>query len=455
MAAASNPAGRRAVALAALLVLLTLPAVTTRFYANDEVEYYAWLRSAAFDRDADFENEYTHFYESGAMRNAGFHETFLERINEAGRRYNFAPIGTAVLWAPFFAAGHAAALLSGAPADGYSAPYITAVTWGSAWYGWLALVLTAAMLRRLVGHGLGTALLVCLGTPLVFYMYVAPGFSHACSALAVSLFLYVWLRVRDRWSPAGMVALGLAGGLMAMVREQDAFFLAGPALDYLRALRLATAPQRFMAAAAGAAAFLLAYAPQLVAYTVLNGHPGPTTAVVRKMSWTSPHFLEVLLSPQHGLFFWTPLALAGLAGLIWLAAAAGSSDLRWIAALAIVMWLLQVYVSGCVESWTVAGSFGQRRFVALTPLVALGLAALTAALRRRTAARAAWAAVLALCLWWNVGLIAQFGLHTMDRQRLSLRDNARATFLELPATLPSLAWRYFADRSSFYGLPQR
>ena len=32
------------------------------------------------------------------------------------------------------------------------------------------------------------------------------------------------------------------------------------------------------------------------------------------------------------------------------------------------MVAVQIYVSGSVESWTVAGAFGQRRFVALTIL---------------------------------------------------------------------------------------
>ena len=37
------------------------------------------------------------------------------------------------------------------------------------------------------------------------------------------------------------------------------------------------------------------------------------------------------------------------------------------------MVALQVYVGGSVESWTVAGAFGQRRFVALTVLLVIGL----------------------------------------------------------------------------------
>ena len=98
-----------------------------------------------------------------------------------------------------------------------------------------------------------------------------------------------------------------------------------------------------------------------------------------------------------------------------------------------------------------AGSFGQRRFIATTALLVVGLAWW----QTRTRARAAiWLrrGVLVLCVWWHVGLMAQFALNTMDRQRLTLRQNAYWTFVTLPPLLPQLAWRYAFDRSSFYGL---
>ena len=46
----------------------------------------------------------------------GFHETFLERTTETGRRINFATIGSALLWAPFFALPHLSTRLLNAPA---------------------------------------------------------------------------------------------------------------------------------------------------------------------------------------------------------------------------------------------------------------------------------------------------------------------------------------------------
>ena len=300
-----------------------------------------------------------------------------------------------------------------------------------------------------------------LGTPLLFYMYVAPGFAHATSAFAVAAFVLAWLVVRDRWTVSGLVVLGALAGLMAMVREQDAFVIVGPAIDFAwSALR----ERRWRAAGpalAGAAAAALVYLPQAAAYLALNGRLGPSRLVSRKMTWTSPHAAGVLFSPEHGLFFWTPLALLAVGGLILLAArrpgpdapahgASGTGDAaRRIGVGLLAILLLQVYVAGSVESWTVAGAFGQRRFVAMTAPFVIGLAVLAAHLAR-SKARAAAAVLAGLCVWWNLGLMVQFGAGLMDRQRLDLWPNAYNTFVEVPRRLPGLAYRYVFDRGSFY-----
>ena len=443
--------------------LLTLPFVTTRIYASDEVQYYAWLRSWAFDRDVDFENEYQHFYDAGVARNTPYHETFLERRNEAGRRENYAPIGSALLWAPFFAVGHVVALATGAPADGYSQPYVSAVAYGSAIYGGLAVLLSAAIARRVIGHGLVASLIVCIGTPLVFYIYIAPPMSHANSAFAVALFLWVWLRVRDQWTVKGAALLGVTGALMAMVRDQDLFFAIGPAIDLARHWSRVRRPP-FMQVLVATLVFVLAYSPQLLATSALHGHFGPSEVVARKMTWTSPHGLQVLFSPENGFFAWTPLALLAIAGLLLLAFGrvplthqTSDRDAAWIGTLSLIMIGMQAYVSGAVASWTVAGAFGQRRFVGLTAILTLGVAALPAALAgpSRRLGRVAARVLLALCIWWNLGLMIQFGTHRMDRQRLTLRENAWTTFVVLPREAPTLAWRYLTDRASFYGQPRR
>lgn len=461
-----------------LVFLVSLPGVTLRLYASDEIQYFAYLRSLWFDRDVSFENEYRHFVDAGVATDTLFRETFLERRTETGLRLNFGTLGSAVLWSPFYAAADlgvvgARALGADVPRDGYGRPYIAAVCVGSAVYGLLALLLARSVARRVLRPlaldrraADAAVAAVWLGTPLVFYMYVAPAMAHATSAFAVALFVWLWLRVRETWSLRGLAALGAAAALMTMVREQDAFIVAGPAVDLLWTVAATRRWRIVSRAAAGLAVCAVAFVPQALAYVSLNGRIGPSQVTARKMDWLSPHAVDVLLSPHHGLFVWTPLAMIALAGLIVLARwpppvrigcaeAPGGARLvpARLAACFGAMVACQVYVTGAVASWTLAGAFGQRRFLALTVVLIVGLAVLFGAARTR-GRRTTLALVVGLCVWWNIGLLVQFGTGTMDRQRLTLRQNAYRTFVTVPQDLPGIVRRYLFDRPSFYQAPQ-
>jgi hypothetical protein len=454
------------------LFVVTLPAVNVRLYASDEVQYFAFLRSLWFDGDVSFENEYRYFYDRGVVRFEGFRLTHLERATATGLRLNFGTLGPAVLWAPFYGLADLAVVAgrsfgSDVPRDGYAWPYLAAVCYGSAVYGFIAILLSARLARRLTGAGLLSAAVIWLGTPLLFYMYLAAGMAHAVSAFAVALMFTVWLKVRERWTVRGVVALGAVGGLVAMVREQDAVLLAGPLYDYaraavlrLRAHRSTAASHEIRLALSGAAAFAMVYAPQVITYLLLNGRPGPSPLVTRKMTWTSPHAIEVLLSPAHGFFWWTPVAALAVAGLVMLlrrnglpGAALDAGRSPTIGTALVLSFAGQVYISGCVESWTVAGAYGQRRFVAITSLLVVGLAALWNSVPHG-APRRVLSVVAAAMVWWNLGLMALFGTRMMDRQRLELRRNAYDVFVTIPKAAPGLAFRYLTDRASFYRPPQ-
>ena len=440
-----HPTRRQWILLVSLFVL-SLPAVTPRIYSSDEIQYFAFLRSLWFDHDLSFENEYRYFYDRGVARSEGFHETFLNLQTETGHRINFGTIGCAILWSPFYAVGDVAARVTGAPRDGFSKPYIASVAYGSAIYGVLALILAIRCAERLGYNGFTGALGVWWGTPLCFYMYVAPPFSHACSAFAVALFTWVWLRVRGEWSPAGMAAIGAAGALMVMAREQDVFFGVAVALDF--GLWVLGHSQGVNAKArrllAGGAAFLLVYSPQLAAYKIINGHFGPHASVPNKMHWWAPHVFQVMFDPQHGYFVWTPLALLAIAGLAVMARRSREG------AILLLMVALQFYIGGSVESWTVAGGFGQRRLIAISTALVIGYAGLWSITRPRAAARAALVAATVIAVYWNLAMTAEFATGLMDRQGLEPRKNAYDAFVTLPRMAPSLAYRYLFDRSSFY-----
>jgi hypothetical protein len=109
----------------------------------------------------------------------------------------------------------------------------------------------------------------------------------------------------------------------------------------------------------------------------------------------------------------------------------------------------QIYVSGSLDTWAGAGSFGQRRLVGLTIFLVIGLASLFQ-LARTQWARSVLAMIVVLCVWWNLGLTAQFGTRLMDRRRMEPARNAYHNFVTLPRELPRLAYRYVFDRESFY-----
>ena len=387
----------RWVLLTALFVI-SLPAVTVRFYASDEIEYFAYLRSMWFDGDLSFDNDNRYFYDRGIARGWRFKEAFLDSETATGKRLNFAPVGSAILWSPFYVLTDAGVRTARASVSRHRRRVLDAVhcivVYASALYGFLAIVLSAYAAARIIGDeaaAVAAAMAVWLGTPIVFYMYLAPGFSHACSAFAVAAFVVIWLHVRRDWSLKGVVGLGAAAALMAMVREQDVFMALGPALDFLLSARrrmqdgtwrVTDAVSR---AAAGTAAVAICFMPQVLTYVSLSGHAAPSPTVQSKMTWTSPHAWLVLLSPSNGLLFWTPLALPALMGLVWLAIRRGplvAGEVspvarRQIAAICLVMVITQIYIGGALNTWAGAGSFGQRRLVGLTVFFVLGLTAVS------------------------------------------------------------------------------
>jgi hypothetical protein len=420
----------------ALLLLLSLPLVTPRVAESDAIEYFSYLPSLVFDRDLDFEDEYTHFYREDPEGRAGFKETFLDRSTATGLKLNFGPIGTAVLWSPFYLSAH----LVSRTGDGMSQPYRTAVAYASALYAAIGLFLSYRIARRYAPPFACFSAVVALwwATPVAYYMYVAPGMSHAASLFAVALFFSIWPSAVSG-GPARWALWGASAGLMALVREQDLFFAAAALVTVLG---LAQPVRKLLAFGAAA---LVVFLPQLAVYQVLNGRPLPSPHIENKMSWLSPHFFEVLFSTEHGLFFWSPIILLFFAFGLWLIRrerAAGAALL--------LSFLAQVYISGAVDSWTQAGAFGARRFVGATPIFALWGGIAFAALEKRIT-KAGVAALATFFVCWNVSLMIQFGLGIMDRQRLVWGQIVHNHVREVPPRLLEVASRYLWARDELPG----
>jgi len=427
---------RTEIALAVLL-FACVPLVTPRIAESDAVQYFSYLPSLLLDGDLDFEDEYTVFYREDPEGRKGFKETFLDLSTATGLKLNFGPIGTALLWSPFYLGTH---LVVGSE-DGMSQPYRTAVSVASALYAAIGLLLCYRLARRYAAPFASVAAVLVLwwATPVAYYMYVAPGMSHAVSLFAVAVFFSLW-----PWAVSGGVSRwavwGASAGLMALVREQDLFFAAAA----LVAVFGMTHRLKRLVAFGGAA--IVVFLPQLAVYHVLYGRPWPAPQVQNKMIRYSPHFFEVLFSTEHGLFFWSPILLLFFAGGLWMLKKDRVAGLVLLAA-----FLAQVYISGAVDSWTQAGAFGSRRFVGATAIFAVWGAFIFSALEPRMK-KFGVAALASFFILWNVSLMIQFGLRLMDRQRLVWSEIVHNHVHEVPPRLLSVVGSYLWARDDLEGM---
>ena len=437
-----------------LVALLSLPLFTPRLYGADEIKYVTHLRSLWFDHDLHYANEYDYFVRRDPQA-FGWLRNLRDTVTVTGRRLNDAPIGAAVLWAPFYGVADGAVLLARAfgaavPRDGFSWPYVWAVCLGSLFWGvaGLALVYRLCRLWYAPWPSRWATLSVWFATPVVFYLYITPPMAHADSLFAVALFLWLWARSRPERSFGGWLALGAAAGLMVLVRELNWLMLTPLLLDeacvvwrHGRQGRWRCLRERLPGQVAAGAVLVLVVLPQFLVYQALHGGFSPTPFVVQKFGWPV-HVHEVLLSGFHGLYSWSPVTLAGTLGL-WLLRRRDPV----VAAGAATAFALQVLVVGSYATWWGGASFGARRFINCMPLFALGLAALLDALpaaRRRLGALALVAAIA-----WNFGLAVQYGTGMIPRDApVSLRTIARNQLVQVPGRAVRVGWRFLTDRWS-------
>jgi hypothetical protein len=452
-------AGARGVLVLALLLLPTL----VQFHGwggrinGDGVMYYVYVHSLAHDRDLDLTNEYAHY---------GLLEREDIRVpTRTGLRRSIFAVGPGLLGLPFFAVGEAVGRLeslvrSNVDLSGYGPVHVNAVALGSLLLGFGAVLLMHDLLRRYFREGvaLGAALLIWLATFLHWYMVQQPTMSHAPSAFGAALVVWFWNRRRGEISVPRFAQLGLLLGLAMCLRWQNAVLLVLPGLDLLAAFRGGPGGPRSESrrrpllppALACAAALVLGAFPQMAAWKVIYGewllrYP-PHGADFLRLS--HPFVLETLFSSRHGLLSWTPILWLGYLGFVPL----------WrrrpqLAGPLLLPLLLMTYVNMCSGDWWAGGSFSNRRFDSLLPVLACGLAAALDALARLVSHRpqlAVAALVLPLVTWNGLvladlrgGLVARHDTvsfpHLVGGAAARVADN-----LGSPRTWPAswvFAWR--------------
>lgn len=358
------------------LSLVLLPKPDGRLLIGDALHHYVQLRSAVFDGDLQFQNEYMRMY--GVEHVEPETRWIFIDLTETGHVRNVMPVGPALLWAPAFLLVTAGVWLADAfgasyPCDGYGRLFqatagfsgIVAAAAGV----WLTYRTCALLFER--RWAVWSTITLWLSSSAVYYSVISPTYSHAASLLATSAFWYTFVRTRDRPSPSRYVLLGVLTGAAALMRWQDAVLLAIVGIDLVVRVRRGAAIRDVLAwGAVGTAAAVVVFLPQMAVWQTLYGRALGIPQGSGFMRWTRPALVSVLFSTWHGLLTWTPIVAAALAGMVPLVR---RQTLVGIAAL--VFFVISWYVNAAVADWWAGEAFGSRRFISGFPVFAIALTA--------------------------------------------------------------------------------
>jgi hypothetical protein len=416
---------------------------------SDGFYYFAYARSIAFDRDVDFANDY---------RLLGLGDKpHLFTPTPTGHAQSAWTIGPAILWAPFFAGGHLmakelSATDANVSANGVSFPYRQAVCIAGLFYGLLGCWCMFRLTRRFAGTAVAAAatVITVAGSFMLWYLVKEPSMTHAPSMAIVAAFTWMWASTQGRRETRQWLVLGIAAGVMTLVRWQNAIFAVLPACDAAVALVDAWRSRDRRGAQAvvlnGAiftAAATVAFLPQMVAWRAIYGSWFAISPIGPQIRLGDPHLADILWSARNGLFSTGPVLYVGAAGLLLFARVRPRTGIPAVLAFALMTWF-----NASIQDWWGSDGYGGRRFDGTLPLLCLGAAHAAQAsvgLVQRFPALAVGAAGALLVLWnltlmsaanrgaFRIGTTVSFG-DTMAAQARAFHEWAGNPFT-YPASL--------------------
>jgi hypothetical protein len=358
-------AGFSLVILAVLMV--SFLALDRPLIRSDGLAYFMWLQSVARDHDLDLANQASQF----AALNS--YQVFYNE--ETGQYASVFPYGSAFLYLPTYWLASAANRLPTFHINdsyflqhqGATFPYSFSVMLGTNLFALLAVLLAFLSAARLSSPTAAvlSALALFFGTPLLYYATIEPYMAHVPGTLLMALVIYILVRHPEH--NTSWFFMGFLLGIALLVRWQLALYAIPLGL-----LALAKADwKKLLLLIVG---FLLLAWHLPLTWQRIFGSPWVVPAAIQGQQafLAGPIYVkEVLLSPERGLFLWSPLVLLALIGLALL-----FRKHRALSITLVLMFVLQILMNASLFDWGGGWAFGMRRMTELYPVWVVGLATL-------------------------------------------------------------------------------
>lgn len=341
-----------------------------RVIVSDGKGYYGYLPALFIYHDTDYgfieQYESDYFPASGQL----FKDFRFDTGNGIVNKYFPGP---AVLWLPFFGAGHAVALIFGFTTDGYSLPYQMAIAIAAFFYFWLALLILRKILRFYTKNENAIAwslAATALATNLIYYTVNAGCQVHVYNFFLINAFIYSVLAACKNGKPHYFAAAAFMFGMILISRPQNGLivlalpFICGSSDSFLMFFRKAFTQVRILVPSA-----IALLVPLLIPVTYWYAKTGNFLLYSygnETYNLLKPHLLSFLFSFEKGWLLYTPIAAFASLGLIYL-----FRKSKWQFFTLSVFLFFLVYFMSSWWIWTYTSYISQRVMIDYYAFIAL------------------------------------------------------------------------------------
>lgn len=338
---------------------------------NDVHYYYGYLPAIVIEQDPQLQFVY--------HPNVQYSRNYWFLNSPNGGHVFKMTMGMSFLYSPFFLMGHVTAKILDYPADGFSKPYLFFLALSGLFYLLCALFLLRKILLLYFDDWViaATLLIVGLGSNLFYYSVHEAAMPHVANFFLFTSIIYLTIKWHKNASWNTSILLGLAIGLVTLIRPSNALIGLIPLLYSVhdkdsRNAKIQYVRTHLSRVLIAGLCILFIWIPQLIYWKALTGDWFYYSyGESESFFFQHPRVLETLFSFRKGLFIYTPLMALSCVGLFFLRKRL--FDFKW------AIWvftILNIYIVSSWWCWWYGGSFGLRAYIDMYALWAFPLAVL-------------------------------------------------------------------------------
>ena len=367
----------------------------------DVMGYYLYLPAAFIYKDLEqleFKDDILNKYHPTGT----FYQAYPNE--KTGKQVMKYPIGLAMLYTPFFLVGHAYALMSDYPPDGFSLPYQAAISWGSILFAFIGLWFCQKALRKYFDSFISgvVVLLIAIATNYLNYTAIDGAMAHNWGFTLYAMLIYGTIKWYEKPSYQKSILVGACIAFATLARPTNILSVLIPIFWGIQNYaafqdRLGLFKTYWKQLLTTAITVLLIGSIQLIYWKYITDDWIFYTYNEQGFSWFKPHIKNVLISFKKGWLIYTPIMILALIGFRTL-----FKKYKTLFPFCLGFFLLNFYIVAAWDVWGYGGAFGQRALIESYTILAFPMAALLAAIQNEKWTKWFVFSFSIFCIWLNV-----------------------------------------------------